>query len=135
MPFRVVVSDGMHKLAIVEKSLLGSLRDVVSGELYRRFSKTSAGPEPDNHAGRTNHRRRITPRHNWPASSHSDRALAVVARLPPPVAGSLPSLLRFPSAGGSSTIPNACSDCGHGFPPKVVHPGHLEIHPMRGTHL
>src|SRR5215813_3824977 len=135
MPFRVAISDEMHKLAIVEKSLPGSSHDVLSGGLYRRFSKTSAGPEPDNHAGRTNHRKRLAPRHNWPVSSHSDRALEVVARLLPLVARCLPSPLRFPSPGGYATIPNACSDFGRGFPPKVVHPGHLEIRPMRDTHL
>src|SRR5262245_3708694 len=97
MLFRVVVSDGMHKLAIVEKSLLGSLRDVLSGEWYQRFSKTSAGPEPNTHAGRTNHRRRRTPRHNWPVSSRSDRALEGVSRRLPLVARCLPSPLRFPS--------------------------------------
>src|SRR5262245_11210199 len=64
MPFRGVISDGVHKLAIIEKSLPGSSPDVLSGKLYRRVSKTSTGPEPDNHAGRTNHRRRLTPRHN-----------------------------------------------------------------------
>jgi hypothetical protein len=59
MPFRVAIPDEMHRHAIIEKSLPGLWLDVLSGELYRRFSETSVGPEPDNHVGRTNHRRQL----------------------------------------------------------------------------